>query len=260
MVRSSYGSWLYKRGAQCQKEQFWVIYLDKNSPVNLIDAELRRLEIGTGYNSFSRYRGSPDSNGLWANKLILYSILAFTGKKCNSSALGVILSVLYLGIFTVTLTAAFRINCRQCKSVFGSPYSKALQKSICVRIKPRASFSLDSLSINFDFFALFMRPPIAFFFTAATLYLRVKFLSKTTPRFFSFVERFYQFYPALKSKENRCFSIERGLPATIMLIYSFFNFSFLLNIHVCTASRTLLNFEIHWSLLSNWKYICVLSA
>ena len=41
MMRSSYGSWLYKRGAQWPKERSWVICLDKNGSINLLDAELR---------------------------------------------------------------------------------------------------------------------------------------------------------------------------------------------------------------------------
>ena len=64
---------------------------------------------GTGYYSFLMYRGSPDSKDLWANKLFLIYILAFTGKKCNSIALGIFLSVLYLGILTMILTKTFRI-------------------------------------------------------------------------------------------------------------------------------------------------------
>ena len=54
------------------------------------------------------YQGSPDCKDLWANKHILYFILTFTGKKHNSLVLGVILSVLYLDIFTMTPTAAFK--------------------------------------------------------------------------------------------------------------------------------------------------------
>ena len=189
MVRSSYGSWLYKRGAQWPKERFWVICLDKNGSYNLFDAELRRLEFGTGCNRFLLCRGWSDSKDLRASKHILYAILASTGKNCNSFALDVILSNLYLGIFTMILTAAFGIILRPCKSVFGSPYIKALQKSICVRIKPWTSLSLDSLSTNFDIFAVFIWPPKAFFFTLAAWYLRVIFSSKTSPIFFSFVDR-----------------------------------------------------------------------
>ena len=168
MVRSSNGSWLYKRGAQWPKARFRVNCLDKNGSIYLLDSELRRLEIGTGCDRFLMYRGSPDSKDLWANKHILYSILAFTAHKCNSIARGVVLSVLYLGILTRILTAALRIIWIPCKSVLGIPYSKALEKSICVRIKPWTSFILDSLSINFDIFVMFIRPPTAFFSITAT--------------------------------------------------------------------------------------------
>ena len=109
LVRSSNGSWLFKRGAQWQKERSIVICLDKNVSTNLLDIKLQKLEIGTGCNRFLMYRVPPDSKDLWANKPILNSILAFTGKKCNSIALGVNLYALYLGIFAMVLTAAFRL-------------------------------------------------------------------------------------------------------------------------------------------------------
>ena len=81
----------------------------KNGSIDLLDAELRRLEIGTGCNRLLMYRGSPDSKDLWTNKHILKSIQAFMGKKYNSAALGLIVSFLYQGILTMILTAAFRI-------------------------------------------------------------------------------------------------------------------------------------------------------
>ena len=115
-MRSSNGSWLYERGAQLPKERFWVIWLDKNGSINLLDVELQRLEIGTSYNRLLVYRVSPDSKGLRGNKRILYYILALTGNKCKSMTLGVVLYVLYQGIFTMILTAAFRIILRPCKS------------------------------------------------------------------------------------------------------------------------------------------------
>ena len=146
------------------------------------------------------YQGSPDSKDLWAKNLILYSILAFTSKKCNSIVFGVFLNLLYLGIFIMILTAPFIINWRPCKSVFGSPYSKALQKSICVTIKQCTSFSLDSLSINFDTFALIIRPATAFFFTAATWYLRVIFFQKQHIDFSVSLTDSYQFDPVLNTK------------------------------------------------------------
>ena len=260
MVRSSNGNWLYKRGDKWPKERFWVNCLDKNGSINLSDTELRKLGIGTGCTRFLMYRGSPDSKDLLANKLILYSILAFTGKKFISIALGVILSVLYLDIFTMNLTASFRIIWRPCASVLRSPYSKALRWSICVRIKPWTSFSLDSLSINFDLFAIFKGPPVAFFFTAATWYLRVEFSTKTTPRFFSFVHRIILVWSSFQFEGRSMFLNWKGISTTIMLVLSLFNFSFLLNIHVCTALWTLLGFGTHWSSLSSLKYICASST
>ena len=136
-----------------------------------MDVELRRLEIGTGWYQFLMYRGSPDSKDIWANNHILYYIFAFTSKKCKSIPLGVIRSVLYVGIFTMILTAAFRIVWRPCKSVFGSPYSKAMQSSICVIIKPCTSFISDSLSLNFNMFTIFIRPAVAFCFYCSKLVL-----------------------------------------------------------------------------------------
>ena len=86
-MRTSNGKWLYKR--RWQKVRSRVICLDKNDSTNLLDVELRRLEIGTDCNRFLMYRGSADSKDLWANKHILNSIPAFTAKKWNSIAHGV---------------------------------------------------------------------------------------------------------------------------------------------------------------------------
>ena len=117
MVRSSNGSWLNKRGSHWPKERFWELCFDKKYSINLLDTELRRLEIGTGFNRFLTCRGSPDSKDLWANKHILHSVFAFTCKKGNSISLGVILSVLHLDIFTMILTAVFRIIWRPCVTI-----------------------------------------------------------------------------------------------------------------------------------------------
>ena len=95
-------------------------------------------------------------------------ILGLIGKNYNLIVLLVILSVLYLGMFTKILTTAFRIISKPCESVFGSPYSKAKQKFTCVRIRQCTSFRLDSLSISFVIFAIFIRPPVALLFTAVT--------------------------------------------------------------------------------------------
>ena len=147
----------------------------------LLEVELRRLEIRACYNQLLVYLGSPDDNDLWFNKHIMNLILALEGMKYDYIALGVFISVSYLGIFTMILTAAFRIIWRQCQSVFGSPCNKTFQKSSCVRFKQFTSFKLNSLSINFDIFALYITPPIAFFLTAGFWFLRVKKRIKNNP-------------------------------------------------------------------------------
>ena len=108
-ILTSNGNWSHKRGALCQKEPVIVNCFGKNGSTNLLEVELRRLEIRTSCNRFLTYRGSPDSKDLWVDKYILNYTHAFSCKKCNSIALGIILAVLYPGIFTMILTAAFRI-------------------------------------------------------------------------------------------------------------------------------------------------------
>ena len=44
------------------------------------------------------YEGSLDNKDLWANKQILISIMALTGKKRDSIVFGGVLTVLYLGV------------------------------------------------------------------------------------------------------------------------------------------------------------------
>ena len=116
------------------------------------------------------YRSSLDSKDLWANKHILYYNPTPTVKKCNSIAPGVILIVLLLGIFSIILTAAFRIICRPCKPVFGSPNSKTLQKTSCCRIEQWTSFSLDSID-KFRFFCKFHKSCNSLLFCCSNLIL-----------------------------------------------------------------------------------------
>ena len=123
-----------------------------------MDVELQRLEIGTGCNRFLMYRGSPDSKYLWVNQRILNSILAVTGEKNNffcswSNSIPALSRYIHNDS-----RSSIRHHWRPWKSLFGSPYKKAVQKYICVRIKPCTSFSLDSMLINFDIFAIFRRP------------------------------------------------------------------------------------------------------
>ena len=124
MVRCSNGSWLYKRGAQWPKERFWVSCLDKKGSTNLLDTELWGLEIRTRCNRFQCIEVH-----------LIAKIYEPTNISWNPIALGIILSVLYLGIFTMNLILAFKINWRPSKSTFVSPYNKALQICICVRTK-----------------------------------------------------------------------------------------------------------------------------
>ena len=178
-------------------------------------------EIGTGCSMFLMYRVSPDSKDLWANKHILNSILALMGRKCSSITLRVTLSVLYLGMFTMIPSAAFRIIWRSCKSVFDSPYNKALQKSICVRIKPCASFSLNSLSINFDIFAIFRWPSIAFFLLQQLVTWELNFHQKQHVDILVSLTDLYQFDPALNSKEDQCFSFEGDYQLPLCYCYPY---------------------------------------
>ena len=110
------------------------------------------------------YLGSPDNKDFCSNKHISNYFQALISKNYNSIAFGVIISVLYLGVFTMILPASFRTIFRPCKSVFHSPYIKTLHKSICLRIKQHANFHLYSLSIKSDILAKFVTPQIAFFY------------------------------------------------------------------------------------------------
>ena len=126
------------------------------------------------------YLDLPAKKDLWTNKNLMYSFLAVTGKNRNSMAFVVVLCVLYLGTFTMNLTATFRIFWRMYTSLFGSIYNNALQKLICVR---KHKFWIKLSVDNFKIFESLTIPPVAFFYTTANWNVRVKFPSKTTPGF-----------------------------------------------------------------------------
>ena len=82
---------------------------------------LRKFKVDSSWNSSIsfKYNGSLHCIVLWVSGLILYLILVFIGKMCNSMQIGVIISLENLGRPTTILAAQLINIWRPLRMIFG---------------------------------------------------------------------------------------------------------------------------------------------